>query len=262
MVLCDRCGNDVYMPFRCSYCGGYFCAEHRLPEFHGCTGFHRGPRAVNGGRTTSYHRPDAYHRRPRGRFDYGGLFRFSEREVRDLAISLLLISTIPLQWLGRFIFRRPTVVIGAVTVVAAAFLLHELAHKFSAQRLGYWAEFRLNTLGVLITLMSFFSPLKIVAPGAVVIAGLMYGDDYGKVSLAGPLVNIAQAVLFLTIRLLSGDPLVGLLVRVGIIVNSSLALFNLIPFGIFDGAKIFRWDWRVWLASIAAAGVLYFHVAM
>jgi len=247
------------MPFRCSYCGGYFCAEHRLPEFHDCTGLGRGVGAVNIGRGIPPP-PETFFRRPRG-FTYGRRFRFSNREIRDLAVGLLLISAISLTWLKGFLLRRPMIGVGAVGIVAAAFLLHELAHKFSAQRRGYWAEFRLNMVGVAITLMSFFSPLKIVAPGAVVISGLMFGDDYGKISLAGPLTNIVQAALYMVAGFVSADPAVGLLVHVGVILNSSLALFNLIPFGIFDGAKIIRWDWRVWLAVVVASGLLFLYAA-
>jgi len=33
---CDYCGKEVYLPFRCPYCGGRFCEEHRLPENHNC----------------------------------------------------------------------------------------------------------------------------------------------------------------------------------------------------------------------------------
>jgi len=246
------------MPFRCSYCGGYFCAEHRLPEFHDCPGLRRGLGAVNVGRGGPYRPSEALYRPPR-RFSYSRLFSFSEQELRDLAVSLLLISAIPLIWLWRFLRRNPLIVFGAVGIFAAAFLLHELAHKFSAQRLGYWAEFRLNTIGVLISLVSFLSPFKVVAPGAVVIAGLMYGEDYGRISLAGPLTNIAQALVYLVVGFASSNYLVGLLANVGVAVNSSLALFNLIPFGIFDGAKILRWDWRAWLATAAIAGVLFLY---
>ena len=257
MVHCDKCGRDIDMPFRCNYCGGYFCSEHRLPEFHGCTGLHRGRGAVNIGRSSPAGPSDAFYRPPRPRSAYGGLFSFSDKEVRDLTVSLLLISTIPLMWLRGLIFRRTVILLGAVIIFAAAFLLHELAHKFSAQRLGYWAEFRLNMMGVLITLMSFFSPLKIVAPGAVVISGFMIGDDYGKISIAGPLTNIIQAVMYLAVSLTSADRVVGLLANVGVTVNSSLALFNLIPFGVFDGAKVLRWSRRAWLATVAVALLLF-----
>lgn len=249
------------MPFRCNYCGGYFCPEHRLPEFHDCTGLRRGEGAVNIGRRSSDAPPNSSYQRVRRRPIYGALFRFGDREVRDLVVGLLLISAIPLTWLKGLIFRSPAIVMGAVGIYAAAFLLHELAHKFSAQRLGYWAEFRLNMFGVMITLMSFFSSLKIVAPGAVVISGLMFGDDYGKVSLAGPLTNIVQAVAYLAISFASGNQIVGLLANAGVTVNSSLALFNLIPFGIFDGAKILRWNWRFWLVAVVSAGLLFLYAA-
>jgi len=36
MVQCEVCGKQVDLPFRCNYCGGLFCAEHRLPESHQC----------------------------------------------------------------------------------------------------------------------------------------------------------------------------------------------------------------------------------
>lgn len=36
--FCYYCLEPVYMPFRCNRCGGYFCAEHRLPEKHDCPG--------------------------------------------------------------------------------------------------------------------------------------------------------------------------------------------------------------------------------
>jgi len=36
--FCYYCLSPVYMPFRCNRCGGYFCAEHRLPEKHNCPG--------------------------------------------------------------------------------------------------------------------------------------------------------------------------------------------------------------------------------
>jgi membrane associated rhomboid family serine protease len=38
MARCDRCGEEVTMPYRCDRCGGVYCSEHRLPEDHGCPG--------------------------------------------------------------------------------------------------------------------------------------------------------------------------------------------------------------------------------
>ncbi|MHA1227140.1 MAG: AN1-type zinc finger domain-containing protein [Candidatus Hodarchaeales archaeon] len=34
--VCAFCGKQVQFGFTCSYCGNYFCPEHRLPEKHFC----------------------------------------------------------------------------------------------------------------------------------------------------------------------------------------------------------------------------------
>ena len=39
MIKCDVCGKEEPLPFICRYCGGTFCAEHRLPEKHNCPNF-------------------------------------------------------------------------------------------------------------------------------------------------------------------------------------------------------------------------------
>jgi len=36
MTKCEYCGKEVLYPFKCSFCGFYFCSEHRLPENHDC----------------------------------------------------------------------------------------------------------------------------------------------------------------------------------------------------------------------------------
>lgn len=35
-VQCTYCGRDFYHPFKCAYCGNYYCPEHRVPESHHC----------------------------------------------------------------------------------------------------------------------------------------------------------------------------------------------------------------------------------
>lgn len=38
MATCEVCGKDIDLPYNCRRCGGNYCAEHRLPENHSCTG--------------------------------------------------------------------------------------------------------------------------------------------------------------------------------------------------------------------------------
>ncbi|MEM2127467.1 MAG: hypothetical protein QXH67_04510 [Candidatus Bathyarchaeia archaeon] len=221
------------------------------PEAHNCTGIRS---------RIEYLKRDSYtpfeSLSPIKRVFPPSMATFTRRELRDLAISILIVSAIPLTWLGGLTLRRPLVAIAAMGIFISAFLLHELAHKFSAMRLGYWAEFRINALGLLVTLISFFSPVKIVAPGAVVVATPLYSRSLGLIALSGPLTNILQAIAFLIIGMVAGDPIQALLADVGLSINSVLALFNLIPFGSLDGAKILRWSLRAWIISISAAVLL------
>ncbi len=41
MTICVHCGAKETIPFTCKFCGGQFCANHHLPENHGCTGLEK-----------------------------------------------------------------------------------------------------------------------------------------------------------------------------------------------------------------------------
>lgn len=42
MAECNKCGDEISMPYECSRCGNKFCSDHRLPEKHSCTMLDRG----------------------------------------------------------------------------------------------------------------------------------------------------------------------------------------------------------------------------
>ena len=66
-----------------------------------------------------------------------------------------------------------------------------------AQKNGLWAEFRLTTWGVVLTFISIFLPFRMIAPGAMMIAGTPNGDEIVKISIAGPLTNLIFSGAFL-----------------------------------------------------------------
>ena len=38
MTFCEHCGEKIdLLPFKCKYCGGSYCKDHRLPEYHQCS---------------------------------------------------------------------------------------------------------------------------------------------------------------------------------------------------------------------------------
>jgi serine/threonine protein kinase len=38
---CSFCGKREYLPWKCNYCGGMFCGDHRMPFNHDCPGIER-----------------------------------------------------------------------------------------------------------------------------------------------------------------------------------------------------------------------------
>jgi len=143
-------------------------------------------------------------------------------------------------------------------ILTSSFLIHEIAHKIAAQRQGLWAEFRLTPTGALITLISILLPLfKVISPGAVMIAGVGSKETIGKTAIAGPSTNMALATIFLAVGFISNFfNLNPGMVFFGAWINSFIAIFNLIPFGIMDGFKIFSWNKPIWGVSFSASIVL------
>jgi len=155
--------------------------------------------------------------------------------------------------LSYFVTTMSGVVDVAILSIAftASFLLHELAHKFSAQHFNLWAEFRLTLQGALITLISIFLPFKLISPGAVMIAGSGTQETVGKTAIAGPITNLILATTCIMIAAF-GQPLFLIVA----FINAFLAVFNLIPFGVMDGLKVFMWNKLVWAIAFAAAATL------
>ena len=145
----------------------------------------------------------------------------------------------------------------SLLTVGLGFLLHELAHKYVAQQYGCWAEFRADDRMLLFAILSAFAGFIIAAPGAVWIRGNVTTEKNGKISVAGPVTNIVLALLFLFGSfLLEGIFAMGF--DYGFRVNAFLGLFNMIPAGNFDGAKVLRWNRVIYAATTLVAAALVF----
>lgn len=146
--------------------------------------------------------------------------------------------------------------------VGISFIIHEMSHKIVAQRFGSWAEFRMSPIMLLLMLVLVYQfGILFAAPGAVMIYGGNVGRrENGRISLAGPLSNLILGMAFFL--LLSEQGLLYEIGRYGVIVNIILALFNMIPFGIFDGRKVWDWNKPVYILVVTATLLLlYFFVA-
>ena|SRR3989344_4628900 len=140
--------------------------------------------------------------------------------------------------------------------VGIGFLLHELAHKYVAQKYRYFAEFRADNKMLLIAIASSFFGFLFAAPGGVIINGT--GIDrrkYAKIAGAGPFMNIIIALVFLAVNL-SGTGIIQIIGNYGFSINSWLALFNLIPIFPFDGAKIISGNKKTYFSLVIASAIL------
>jgi len=183
--------------------------------------------------------------------------KFTKREIKDLLIAWILISlAFAILFSGvssifsNTLFFLLTLGISALTA-GIGFLFHELMHKYVAQSYGFKAEFRafykMLFLAIIFSLFGFI----IAAPGAVFISGIITREKNGKISLAGPMTNIVLAILFLIpIAILKPTGILELFFLYGLMINALLALFNMIPFGPFDGKKVYDWNKPVYFLTV------------
>jgi len=179
-------------------------------------------------------------------------------------------------WVIQFFLSMPVLLLA----VGPAFLLHEIGHKIIAKKNGCWAEFRANPSGLRFGIfLSFFLGFLFMAPGAVMVAGLVTRRQNGHIALAGPLVNFGLfligiplwgIILGLTgafdVNTSSAFYLVGgqliwqkMLIDVGIYwigANLILGLFNMLPFGPLDGLKVKDWSENAFYATISVFALL------
>ena len=265
-MKCQYCSKNIDLPFRCSFCGMYFCGEHRMPENHNCPelwqAMVRQPiLKEKSPQQSGEARPPRTVRQPsfQYRFKVQRVGWMSSTEMVHLAAGALIVMAVGLSWGSSGldwvfrIFSDPVNTFVSAALFTFIFLSHELAHKAVAKQFGLWAEFRISALGAAFTLMTIpLNLIKIVSPGAVNIAGAANKKIIGITALAGPLTSIGLAgVLFGSYFLVPGSS--GILLIRSASLAIWIAVFNLIPLGILDGAKVFWWNKAAWAVSIAVA---------
>jgi Zn-dependent protease len=188
--------------------------------------------------------------------------KFSKKEIFQILIAMVVLTIAfsfafmtypPLSHLDEILTYLPL----SFIAIATAFFCHEMAHKYVGQKFGYWSEFRMYPLGLLLALfLGIFTGFVFAAPGAVQIFGKPNKDEIGKISIAGPSTNLLLGLIFFGMWFISNGMISSIFYYVSYI-NVFLALFNLIPFGPLDGLKIFRWKKGVWGLLIGLDIVLF-----
>lgn len=146
----------------------------------------------------------------------------------------------------------------SLAILVYSAILHEIAHGYVAYRLGdptakLSGRLTLNPIPHIDPWMSIALPLLLIISGSPVIFGaakpvpidpfnLHDGKkDLALVSLAGPLTNVAIALIAVTLYKI-GHPflppiILGVLFQI-VALNILLAIFNLLPIPPLDGSKV------------------------
>ena len=195
--------------------------------------------------------------------------RTSPTELTHIAIAYVVITVdLVIILSGRGFVQGGTVsgliaplsvyyVLLAVAAALTGFIAHEMAHKFVARRLGYWAEFRVWPMGLILSLVTSVAGVLFAAPGATMVEGMDSRDlrRWGQTGLAGPASNLLFAGVFYAASMLTfslGPVVFGALLFL-VWINALFATFNLLPFGLLDGAKVFYWSFGRWAAAFAVS---------
>lgn len=184
--------------------------------------------------------------------------RFDRNEIKELAIAMGVITVaFAAVFSGNYLLGGEIDPISFIVLLPFAFvatftgfLLHELAHKVSANHYGYPAAFSYNKKYLLLgALVSIVIGFLFAAPGAVFIYGRPSRKENGIISAAGPATNLmiaalsmaAAFVLIGSIELLSG----GFFFIA--VINLIIGAFNMIPVMPLDGSKIWKWNKVVYI---------------
>ncbi len=199
------------------------------------------------------------------------LERISTRERKDLGIAWLALAlAFTLALVGGFsatgvhLGTAALLFLLSLITVGVGFVLHELAHKFTAMRYGYWAEFQKDNQMLLVAVaIAALVGVVFAAPGATMIYGpTLSKRENGVISVAGPLTNLLLAIPF-GLLVIGGTMFdlgwfVILIGAVGVKINAMLAAFNMLPIGPLDGKKVLAWNPAIFIVVIAVSFVLLF----
>lgn len=205
-----------------------------------------------------------HYQRPKGpKLHRIGKYSFSNIEIKHLSISLIMI-TLTLMALQKSMLYQIGIINFIIVYflsVGLGFLLHELGHKFVAQYYGYISEFRADFT---MLFASFFIALvfnfTFLAPGAVMILGRLTRKQNGIISVAGPLVNLTLAIIYILLAILispTAGSLLWFIFFVGISINAFLGIFNMLPFWVLDGKKVLAWNKPVYFTVMLTLIIIF-----
>lgn len=193
-------------------------------------------------------------------------YKFSPAELRGIIISILVIAFIISfdEWgYGANI----NISVGllnlgnAILITALTLLVRHSAQRIGALQIGFTAEYRMWTWGLLLGLVLAFvsnGNIWLLMPAGIVchhLAGhrlgwFRYGINYyavGIVALWGPLANVLLVIFFKIISTMIYNPLI----EKAILLNIGMAIWTMLPIPPMDGSRVFFGSRLTYIFSLA-----------
>ena len=183
-------------------------------------------------------------------------------DIESDEMTNLIIATIVTTLIFAYNWQAPLATLEALPLsflaVVTAYIIHELAHRFTARKLRCLAVYKLWLPGVIFGLLMMLVGIKFILVGAVVISTYRFGRwgmkskhpsmrEIGLISVSGPAANLVLAALFKAFSESAlSSPTFGYLA----LINAWFAFFNLVPVKPLDGSKVFFWNPVIWLFFI------------
>lgn len=183
-------------------------------------------------------------------------------EIVDLLASLIVLGiAFSMKYIMLGDFNRIMVSFLAVSI---GFLVHELAHRYTARYFGAFSRYRAWYIGLAIALaIAIVSRGNIIfaAPGAVEVVLPWYSSRIeSAISVSGPFANIVVALICIAIRAIPHTTSLHWYVNVIGYVNAFLGFFNLLPIPPLDGYKVMRGGVVRWgILFLLSALILLFY---
>ncbi|MHB1440580.1 MAG: zinc metalloprotease [Cuniculiplasma sp.] len=122
--------------------------------------------------------------------------------------------------------------------------------KYVSQRYGYKVHFTIYTIGLILTLLTSIFGFIISLPGSARLRNINNREIEGKISLSSPVTNMILGLIFISTSFFTSGMIKESL---DIFSGSNLvvAFFSLFPFPPLDGYSILKWNFYLYLVSLA-----------
>lgn len=226
---CDYCGKEVYLPFVCKYCGGKFCADHRLPESHNCPGLKRAKPPPE--------KHELLKAEPKQKTSFNFPFKsisslYSSFKGFNFSHSLLVLLAL---FLMEFVNLKTNIMnelIFAILLPILIILVYIFIPEYLSRKVGIGLHFEVSTLGIVFSILTSILPIKVI-----------YFGDFTESSAL--LLSTTWSIYF--VQIFSLEVLYFVLAYFGkismvaeylSIISLYLAIFTLIPLGNSSGNKL------------------------